>query len=228
MTSPSTHDVSYRWVVAATLALCVLAVAEFTRELFEDDDVSRVDRQIAEQVVDLRSEHLTEFARAVTALASTEAILVVITVGVATAAFGQRRSQVIGVATAAIMAAVLVFTLKSLVGRDRPLPPISLTDQATNAYPSGHAAFAAAVWGATVWVLVTGRSRLVRVLALGATVLVIGTVGASRVYLGAHWTSDVVAGWAVGGIALTTGLLVAGFTDGAGTATPDPTDPTRQ
>jgi membrane-associated phospholipid phosphatase len=219
---------SHRWVVAGTLVLCAIAVAEFTRELSEDDDVSRLDQRIAEQAVELRSENLTEFARAVTALASTEAILVVTAVGVATALVRRRRSQAIGVATAALLATTLVLTLKHLVGRDRPPPPVSLTDQATNAYPSGHAAFAVAVWGAAVWALVVGRSRLARTIAACATVFVIGMIGASRIYLGAHWSSDVVAGWAVGGVALTTGLLIAGSNDDAGATDPDATDPARE
>ena len=209
---------TYRWIFAGTLVLCAIAVAEFTRELFEDDDVSRLDRQIADYAVELRSEHLTDLAHAVTVLAGTEAILVVTAVGVATAIVCRRRAHAIGVATAALVCTILVFTLKELVGRDRPAPPLSLDDQATYAYPSGHAAFAVAVWGAAVWVLVESRSLSVRLSAAVATLLVASMVGASRVYLGVHWASDVVAGWAVGGVALTTGLLVAGSARVAGTA----------
>lgn len=46
---------SHRWIVVVTLALCVIALAEFSRELFEDDDVSRLDRQIADRAVEVRS-----------------------------------------------------------------------------------------------------------------------------------------------------------------------------
>ncbi len=82
---------------------------------------------------------------------------------------------------------------KTLV--DRPRPDGSLVDTAGSSYPSGHAAYAVG-WVAVAVLLsrfvpwLTGRAFLV---VLGIVVAVI--VGLTRIYLQAHWFTDVVGGW---------------------------------
>lgn len=88
--------------------------------------------------------------------------------------------------------------MKNAVGRARPTlePRIALPQSA--AFPSGHAAQAMAcaiLLTALLVPLVSRRNhRLIAGLAIGWAVL----VGISRVYLGVHWTTDVVGGWLVG------------------------------
>jgi membrane-associated phospholipid phosphatase len=64
-------------------------------------------------------------------------------------------------------------------------------------FPSGHTANAVVIWG--LMALLATRHR--RVWATVAAVLAV-TVGLSTIYLGTHWVSDVVAGWAAGGLVL--------------------------
>jgi undecaprenyl-diphosphatase len=64
--------------------------------------------------------------------------------------------------------------------------------------PSGHATMATVVIGTLVVLAWAGRSVRARVVMTVAAVLWVGAVGATRIYLGAHWFSDVVAGWLVG------------------------------
>jgi undecaprenyl-diphosphatase len=72
--------------------------------------------------------------------------------------------------------------------------------EAVNAsFPSGHAMMSAVVF-LTLGVLAARfaeRKRL-KVLALGSAVFLSLLVGISRIYLGVHWASDVLAGWSVG------------------------------
>jgi undecaprenyl-diphosphatase len=81
---------------------------------------------------------------------------------------------------------------------DRPRPPGSLVHTVGAAFPSGHAANAVA-WAAVGVALVRalrGRASEVAFAAIG--VIVATAIGLSRVVLGAHYLSDVVAGWGLG------------------------------
>lgn len=69
----------------------------------------------------------------------------------------------------------------------------------TSSFPSGHSMLSAVVYltgGALL--AVVHRARRVRVYLIGCSVLATLLVGVSRVYLGVHWPSDVLAGWAAG------------------------------
>jgi membrane-associated phospholipid phosphatase len=82
-------------------------------------------------------------------------------------------------------------------GVDRPRPPDGLVRTQGDAYPSGHAAYSTA-WVA-VGLMLTRRLGLVGHAALVAGgVAVAAVVGGSRVYLHAHWWSDVAGGWGLG------------------------------
>jgi undecaprenyl-diphosphatase len=82
---------------------------------------------------------------------------------------------------------------------DRPRPADALVSTTGPAFPSGHAAYSTLY----VWLAVTLALRLVpgitkRSLVIGAGILVAAVVGLTRVYLRAHWLSDVTSGWALG------------------------------
>jgi undecaprenyl-diphosphatase len=78
----------------------------------------------------------------------------------------------------------------------RPRPPASLLT--SSAFPSGHATASVAVWGTIAIVVGLGRGRRAKVFLLIAAKLIALVVGVSRVVLGVHWPTDVIAGWALG------------------------------
>lgn len=95
----------------------------------------------------------------------------------------------------------LVHALKEWVGRPRPLN--GEFDVGNMAFPSGHAANSMTVYLALVILIAPAAHR--RPLVVAAILLSV-TIGLTRVFLGVHWLSDVIGGWALG---LATILLAA-------------------
>ena len=92
---------------------------------------------------------------------------------------------------------VLVNTIKGILDRVRPtFNPIAET--LGPSFPSGHSASAAAFYAAAALVLARRRSPRTRALLAGGAVAIAVGVACSRVLLGVHWLSDVIAGLAFG------------------------------
>ncbi|MFG2874257.1 phosphatase PAP2 family protein [Streptomyces sp. NPDC048337] len=109
-----------------------------------------------------------------------------------------RRERALRVALATVVASVVQQGMKALVGRGRPVWPDPVDSALFAAYPSGHAMTATVVCGLLLWLLPRAAPRwAVRSAWTAAAVSVLG-VGFTRLYLGVHWLSDVVAGWLLG------------------------------
>lgn len=90
--------------------------------------------------------------------------------------------------------------LKLLFARERPDVVPHLTEVATASFPSGHSTMAAVVY-LTLGMLLAQLQfqRRTKLFTLGLAVFLTVVVGLSRVYLGVHYPTDVLAGWLVGG-----------------------------
>lgn len=96
----------------------------------------------------------------------------------------------------------LAITIAGRVAVGRARPPLSAAVppyEHSFSFPSGHATNAVVVAGIIGYLLMTRAARTSTrvVIAVLATLYAVG-IGASRVYLGHHWASDVMAGWAIG------------------------------
>lgn len=90
--------------------------------------------------------------------------------------------------------------LKYTFQRARPSFDEPLVTLATYSFPSGHASGAAFFYGLlAAWLVCSWRSWSARMLAMGAAVAMVALVALSRVYVGAHYLSDVLAGIVLGG-----------------------------
>ncbi|MEU2263015.1 phosphatase PAP2 family protein [Streptomyces sp. NPDC019645] len=109
------------------------------------------------------------------------------------------RLTALWVAAASLTGAAVQQALKALVGRQRPVwaEPVDAAHYA--AFPSGHAMTATVTCGLLLWLLARSGAGPVlrRAAALLAAVSVLG-VGFTRLYLGVHWLTDVLAGWLLG------------------------------
>lgn len=211
------------FLVAATL-LAFLGLAD---EMVEGE-TQAIDRQL---MLALRtpgdlnnpigSHGVEEAVRDITALGGTTLVVVVTVVAVLAFLFHRKRIHAL-VMAGAVMAASLSSNLtKDLFSRPRPdLVPHEVFVY-SGSFPSGHSTMSTAAF-LTLAMLIASleMKRRSKALALTLAALVVVGVGFSRVYLGVHWPSDVLAGWCLGaGWALVGWLalrLLGGQTRGAG------------
>ncbi len=142
---------------------------------------------------------LQEAALEITALGSF-AVLGLITFAVIVWLLLLRKAGTAALVAIAVGGGVLISTLmKSGFARARPdlVPHADVVHTAS--FPSGHAMSAAVVY-LTLAVLLarTQEHRRLKAYLVGVAIVVTLLVGVSRVYLGVHWPSDVIAGWCVG------------------------------
>jgi undecaprenyl-diphosphatase len=183
-------------VVAAVLSV---AAAAGLLAAFVGVGPAAVDAHLLNESAEARTSGLTAVAVVVTELGSTIAMAVLALAVASWCWYVGRRGDAVFVMAAMVGGALLFSGLKDLL--DRPRPPVvdRLVDVGNESLPSGHATMAVAVIGALVVLAREGRQPAARLLMVVAATVWIGAVGLTRIYLGVHWFSDVVAGWLVGG-----------------------------
>ena len=231
-----------RWLFArergaVLLVLCVGAGAYAFVELADavaEGESAKLDRAVllalrnpADAADPLGPHWAEEMARDVTALGSVTALSLLTLAAVGHLALIGR-----GRLAAAAAGAILLGTLVSValkIGFDRPRPHLvpHETRVFTRSFPSGHSAMSAVVFLTLGALAARAQSRRIGKLsfALGAAGLTL-LVGASRVYLGVHWPTDVLAGWTFGAAWAAASWLVLRWIAGpAATADPPDRDP---
>jgi undecaprenyl-diphosphatase len=142
-----------------------------------------------------------EMMRDFTALGST-GVLAVVVAAIAGFLAMTRKSHAALFVLASVIGGVLISqAMKWAFARPRPDLVPHGAEVFSASFPSGHSMMAAVVY-LTLGALLarTQSDRAVKAYVLAVAVLLAALVGASRVYLGVHWPTDVLAGWALGGV----------------------------
>jgi membrane-associated phospholipid phosphatase len=157
-----------------------------------------LDTHVTAWVVAHRTGWLTGIMRVVTWAGSTA---VIIPLGLIAGGWFARRHEwrpLILLAAAVAGAVALYDIVKVLVGRPRPPQAIRIGHFPGAAFPSGHATQTVAFYSVLAIILGAGRSPRVKLALWSAAALLALVVGFSRIYLGAHWLTDVLGGYALG------------------------------
>lgn len=93
---------------------------------------------------------------------------------------------------------IMSTAIKVLVDRPRPEVDHPVATAFGKSFPSGHALSSTVVFGAVLLTFLPVLSRRVRHLAVGATVVLVAAIGASRLLLGVHFVTDVLGGFVLG------------------------------
>lgn len=189
-----------RWLTFAFAMLALSAFAALAGEMRESE-TARWDTAALHLAQQWRATHplVEAIMRELSSLGSTP-VMTLFTVLAAGYLYAVGRpARAVAVSLAMISAALAVTALKMGFGRARPDPAFAALVQEGLSFPSGHTSMSA-VFYLTMGVLLAQRhERLqVRAFLIGIAAFMTGLIGVTRVMLGVHWASDVLAGWAFG------------------------------
>ncbi len=186
--------------LAVVLALAVGFTA-LLEDVLDGEGIAAFDGPVSQWLRGHRESRLTGFLLAVTRLGNADVQAAVLAVVCVVSAVAARSwfPVVVGAAGGAGIGLVIVVA-KELIGRQRPPEPSAVIVEGGFSFPSGHATGAAAIGLLCAWMLcrwVVHRWPF-QVAVWTLMIATVGVIGFSRPYLGVHFPTDVLAGWALG------------------------------
>jgi undecaprenyl-diphosphatase len=185
--------------------LLLLLFGQIAEEVFEGD-TTWFDREVllalrdpADSADPLGPAWLEEAARDITALGSNPVLGLVVAAAIAYLLLIKRAGAALWVFASVSGGVLLSSVLKEAFARPRPDLVAHAAKVFTHSFPSGHAMLSAVTY-LTIGALLasTHESRRLKGFFLGLAIFITVIVGLTRVYLGVHYPTDVLAGWCLG------------------------------
>lgn len=182
------------------LAGALLAFGFLTEEVWNSRPIIDLDRQFAQLLHERATPALTYSFEAVSSLGSSRTLALVALFTVVLLLSRRRLLDALLVVVALVGAELLDAAVKAGFERERPLFADPIVRRASGfSFPSAHAGASMALYGTLAFLLARDlRPTPARVACFVAAGLLIGAIGFSRLYLGAHYLSDVLAGLSLG------------------------------
>ena len=187
----------FRWALVPATGLAMLGLFVKIASEVQERETTAVDRAVSLTLHRLDSPLMDAVMRGITFLGSFPAVAAVVVAAAVWRVRSRDRRSAVTLVLVAAVTELVNFALKHAFQRPRPSLFHEIATLHSYSFPSGHAMGSAAVYGSVAAVLARAFPAHRRAILAGACVLVL-VIGLSRVYLGVHWITDVVAGWAVG------------------------------
>jgi len=189
-------------------AACVIAFCAIALAVFAGSTLPALDEQVSAWLAARRSPAWNRIMGSVSDAHATLPLLAAAFVVAAWLRVRGWREQALRLAVLVPLAMVVNVALKQVFARVRPSSDLALVHLSTYSFPSGHTTASAVFYGLLCMaVFARTQSRAVRRGAVIAAGAMVSWVALSRVYLAAHYPSDVLASLCVAGVV----LLVAGW-----------------
>lgn len=192
------------WLNVAVLVLAVTAFFWIAHEVSDGDHLPLEENWMRELRGDVSADSLgriwrAEIARDITALGSMMVLTVLTGLVAGFLVLSRRWGATLFLLGAAIGGQTLNASLKAFYERERPNPSLRWIEIDSLSFPSGHATSSACIY-LTLAVLLArlATTTAQKLYFIGTALFLSFIVGLSRVYLGVHYPTDVMAGWAIG------------------------------
>ena len=182
---------NYKWIIAF---LCLIIVLMMLEDIFENEQLA-LDMVVYRLVIlNLRSEPLTVFMKTITNLSSAY-VLIAITIG--TLIFVKNKKVGWCIASNLLITTLLNQLFKNIIQRPRP-DGYRLIAESGYSFPSGHSMVSMAFYGFIIYLIYKYvKNKYIKWGLITLLSILIITIGISRIYLGVHYTSDVLAGFLI-------------------------------
>lgn len=201
-------------ILILVMGIAIIAVAsdaflDFATQLkATNPPIPRLDQGVHDWCVTHRNNAGNIFFVIITTLGSPLVLSVVVAILVIVKLRKHRRGTALFLALATAGGYGINLALKQHYARARPLLTQAVQGAHGYSFPSGHAIGSAVVLGAFAYLIIRGKHELhIKVLSVIFAVLLLVAVCWSRVYLGVHWLTDVIAGAGLGAVWLLAAIL---------------------
>ncbi|WP_299666264.1 phosphatase PAP2 family protein [uncultured Polaribacter sp.] len=195
------HKLPYIIIVFLSLFIVIFGIKLFVEltESLKTDLLAEFDTTISQYITSFRSPFLTEYFLFVTDVGDIWGYLIVFTLcALLFYVLFKRWKYVVQITLILLLALSSNLLLKQIINRARPTLEHLVTVK-TLSYPSGHAMTAMAFYGFLIYLIFTFRIRKILKFSIIALLIVlILSIGISRVYLGVHFPSDIAGGFIAG------------------------------
>ena len=191
----------YLWFAIGAMVFASVALAGVSEDVLAKNGLETTDPQHLATIIHHRSAWLVRTARDVTTFGSVGFLVVLgVLVLVVLWISGARLAVAAAPLLSLLATGAIVSIVKSAVNRSRPPVGLRLAVETEPSFPSGHASDSTALFVATAIIIaaIVLRKPLARVAVVAIGFLASAVMGITRLVLGIHWPTDVLAGWALG------------------------------
>jgi len=200
-------DKYYIFFVLSVIASLSILLFLFIWLNLESLSSQNFEHEVSDFVQSFRDDELTSYMKFVTQVGDLYGYIAIILILGFFLLLKRRFNLVIQIVSVVVSSALLNLVLKSLINRPRPYGE-ALVKVNFHSFPSGHAMSAIVFYGLMIYFLFELKSFNLKVLLSMICVLMIFFIGVSRIYLGVHYPTDVVAGYLGGLSSLCIGLML--------------------
>ena len=157
-----------------------------------NNKINTIDQKVIDYILNIREDNLTNTMMIITNISSAYALIVI---SILLLAIIKNKKIPISISKNLIIVFIISQLFKIIIKRPRPIN-INLVEASGFSYPSGHSMVSMAYFGLIAYLIYKNlNNKLAKIILIISLLITIILIGFSRIYLGVHYLSDVIAGF---------------------------------